>query len=86
MQKKAAGKQIELFKASSSHNNCLMSKKNILHKIKPESVIFAYKNYGIIIKDDRRCCTRHLENNGDIKHEDIMKIRKKSQLYEKDAI
>jgi hypothetical protein len=26
------------------------------HRINPESVIFAYKNSGIIMKDDTRCC------------------------------
>ena len=33
------------------------------HRINPESVIFAYKNSGIMI-DDTRCCSRHLEKHG----------------------
>jgi hypothetical protein len=55
-------RQVELYKACSTHKHCLMCKsKNGLHKIKPESIIFAYKYYGTFIKQDSYCCNRHFE-------------------------
>ena len=68
-------RQVELYKACSTHKHCLMCKsKNGLHKIKPESIIFAYKYYGTIIEQDSYCCNRNFERNGEIKPEDLIKI------------
>ena len=80
-------RQVELYKACSTHKHCLMCKsKNGLHKIKPESIIFAYKYYGTIIKQDSYCCNRHFLRNGEIKHEDFIKISRQKHFFDKDAI
>jgi hypothetical protein len=55
--------------------------KNGLHKIKPESILFAYRYYGTIIKTDSFCCNRHIESNGEIKHEDFIKISRKKIYF-----
>ena len=71
----------------SSHRYCFICKdKKRLHKIKKESIICAYKNYGIVIKEDSRCCNMHLDSKGLIKLEEFFKIPKRSKTYDKDAI
>ena len=63
----AKGREIELYKACSTHKHCLMCKSKMgLHKIKSESILFAYRHYGTIIKEDSYCCNRHFESNGEI--------------------
>jgi hypothetical protein len=80
---KKISKQIELNAASYSKGYCLMCKKKRgLHAIKPESILFAYQNYGLFISKDSRCCVSHLDTNGDIKYE-YEKIKKAVKLYGK---
>ena len=70
-----------------THKYCLFCRKSEgLHQIKPESIIFAYQNYGLIIKQQARCCSKHLENNGMIKASEYHKIPRKNQLFDEDAI
>jgi hypothetical protein len=77
-------KKIELHAAPHQKGQCLMcDKKRGLHVIKPESILFAYQNYGLLIRKDSRCCDSHLETNGNIKYEDYLKIKKSDQLYER---
>jgi len=59
------GKIIQLPTAYSSHKHCLMcnSTRN-LRTVKPESIINAYLNHGIIIHFQSRCCDKHLDNRG----------------------
>ena len=79
--------KVKLFKAPSTHKHCLMcKKKNGLHMIKIESVIFAYKYYGTIINKDSRCCSSHFESNGDIKEKDFKKIKKTIHSFDKNSI
>ena len=61
----------------SSHSKCLMCETTKgLHVIKPEAILFAYKNFGILMKKDSRR-SQHVESNGQIKYEEYLKIRKK---------
>jgi hypothetical protein len=60
--------------------------RNGFHKIKPESILFAHRYYGTIIKQDSFCCNRHIESNGEIKHEDLIKISRKKYIFDLDAI
>jgi hypothetical protein len=84
---KAGIKKIELYKAPFTKKHCFVCKKKSgLHLIKPESMISAYKNYGILIQKDSRCCTTHFDNNGDLKYEEYLKIRKLAQLFDKAPI
>lgn len=81
------GKQIQLLCAYSTHKHCLLcNKNNGLHQIKNESIIFAYKNFGILIKHHSRCCDAHLDTSGLIKIDEYSKIRTQSRLYDKDTI
>jgi len=81
---KKDGRKIELHAASFTKGHCLMCKKKSgLITIKPESIIFAYQNYGLLIRKDSRCCISHLDINGDIKYEESEKITKANHLYEK---
>jgi hypothetical protein len=53
-------KKINLHAASHQKGQCLMcDKKPGLHVIKPESILFAYQNYGLLIRKDSRCCDSH---------------------------
>jgi hypothetical protein len=84
---KKISKKIELNAASYSKGYCLMCKKKRgLHAIKPESILFAYQNYGLFISKDSRCCASHLETNGDIKYDEYEKIKKAVQLYDKTPV
>jgi hypothetical protein len=83
----SSGKKIELYQAHSGHKHCLLCKKKAgLHRINPESLIFAYKNYGIIMKDDTRCCSRHLEKNGCIKESEFLKIPKRLEYFHQSLV
>ena len=78
---------IDLNTAFSSHKRCFICKKKTkLRLIKHESIITAYKNYGIIIKDHSRCCIKHLDDTGQIKLDEFFKIPTKSKTYDKNAI
>jgi hypothetical protein len=61
------------------------SKKG-LHKIKSELILFEYRHNGTITQEDSFCCNKHFENNGEIKHEEFIKIPKKNDLFDNDAI
>jgi hypothetical protein len=77
-------KKIELNAASFSKAHCLMcEKKRSLHMIKPESILFAYQNYGLLIRKGSRCCDVHLENNGEIKYEEYLNIKKQTNYLKK---
>jgi hypothetical protein len=79
--------KIKLYRASSTHKHCLMCKKKRgLHIMKIESILFAYKYYGTFIDTDSRCCTRHLESNGDIKENDFKKIKKTIHDFDQNSI
>ena len=55
---KERGKKIQLLASYNTSKHCLLcNAKRGLHKIKDESIIFAYKYYGILIGDNSRCCT-----------------------------
>jgi hypothetical protein len=49
-------------------------------------MISAYKNYGILIQKDSRCCITHFDCNGDLKYDEYLKIRKVAQLFDKAPI
>ena len=77
---------VELFMALSTHKHCILCKNQKgLHLIKAESILFAYQNYGLIIKKDSRCCNRHLEN-GLIKHDEFSQIPKKLHFFDKSIL
>ena len=57
-----------------------------LHQVKPESIMFAYQNFGEIIKHDTRCCKAHLDKTGLIKIEEFFKLKKKSKFFDKNII
>jgi hypothetical protein len=54
--------------AKSHHGRCIICRrKTSLHKVKQESIVFAFNNHKILIKHHARCCVRHLDRNGYIK-------------------
>lgn len=54
--------------AFSSHTCCFICRnaRVRLHKIQKESIIKAYLNYRILIKQDTRCCQNHLDQYGQL--------------------
>ena len=79
--------KIQLSIASFTHQKCFLCKsKKKLHEVKKESILFAYKYYGIVIKCHTRCCSRHLERNGLIKPEEFKNITTQTRLFDKDVI
>ena len=60
-------KTITLPTAYATHKHCLLCENTKgLRTVKPESIVFAYLNHGIMIKHHARCCDRHLDVKGDI--------------------
>ena len=77
--------KIELQAAFASHKYCFICKKNRkLHQINRESIILAYEKFGIVIKENSRCCSEHLDNNGQIKIDVFLAIPTK--CFDKDII
>jgi hypothetical protein len=72
---KTSGKNIFLPTAYSSRAHCILcdAKKN-LRNVKPESIIHAYFNHGIMIHNSSRCCDRHLDSRGIIELNEIKNI------------
>ena len=80
-------KGIQLDIAMASHSHCLLCKQKAgLHQVKAESILFAYQNFGVIIKYDSRICKAHLNNKGFVKAEEFFKLKKKSQYFDKNII
>ena len=80
-------KQLQLPTAYSSHKQCILCNNSKgLRTVKPESIMYAYLNHGIIIKHHSRCCDNHLDNNGLIKINEFYHIETKLQTYNKDTI
>ena len=80
-------KGIVLDIAMASHSHCLLCKqKTGLHKVKAESILCAYQNFGVIIKYDSRCCKAHLDEEGLIKMDEFFKLKNKSQYFDKNII
>jgi hypothetical protein len=70
--------------AKSHHGRCFICKRRTsLHKVKSESVLYALKHYKIYIKPHARCCVRHLDLNGLIKHEQFDFILTSQVSHEK---
>jgi hypothetical protein len=61
-------------------------KKGKLHKIKKESIIKAFKDFKLVIKNNALHCSRHIDNKGLIKPEEFNKIRHKMKFYNKEAL
>jgi hypothetical protein len=56
--------------AKSHHGRCFICKRSSsFHKVKSDSVLNALKHFKIFIKQHARCCVRHLDLNGLIKHD-----------------
>lgn len=54
--------------AGSHHGSCFICKrKTSLHKVRSESITYAYKKHNLLIKHHARCCVRHLDRKGLIK-------------------
>ena len=70
--------------APSSHSSCFICRRKSQHtrlrKVKKESVAYAYLNHKIIIKSHARSCFTHLNNIGEIKKEEFLKIRTKTKI------
>jgi hypothetical protein len=85
--KKIEGKQVQIPTAFSSHKQCFICKKSKqLHTVKPESIINAYLNHGIIIKHHARCCDDHLDNVGLLKPDEINDMPTNLKSYPNDLI
>ena len=62
--------------AFSTHKQCLICKKTKgLHVLKKESLMYAYTNYGIIIKKHARSCDDHLDSKGLIESKNLKKCQ-----------
>ena len=84
---KSSGKIIFLPTAYSSHAHCILcdSKKN-LRSVKPESIIHAYFNNGIIIHNSSRCCDEHLDSQGIIELNEIKNISTTLKPYQQNIV
>ena len=82
---KNSNKTVLLPTAYTSHKKCLVCYNDKgLHRVKPESIMNAYLNHGLIIKNGARCCDDHLDSNDIIKDEEYNHIITKDMTYDKD--
>ena len=76
---------IMLRTALASHKKCLFcNERKRLHVVKPETIMSAYLNHGIIIKIGSRCCDTHLDANRLVQTEAFNQIHTKDKMYSKD--
>ena len=64
--------------ANRSHKSCFICKNSKhLHVIKPSTILQTYIDHKILIKSSTRCCNHHLDENGNIKKEDLNLLKTK---------
>ena len=54
--------------------------------MKIESILFAYKNHGILIKEHARCCNQHIDSNGFIIVSEFIGMPTKCEWFDRDTI
>jgi hypothetical protein len=73
--------------AKSNHSRCFIcNRKGRLHQVKHDSVHHALIFHNIYIKNDARCCYRHLDKNGHILLDHFAKIPIKMKYFEQETI
>lgn len=74
--------------AFSSHKKCFICRCSVrsLHSIKKESIIKIYQTVKILIKNDSRCCSRHLDSFGLVKREHFSLIPSESKNCTKEQM
>jgi len=68
--------------ARSWHGRCFIcGRKSGLHRIQKQSLLDAYINYKIIVKEHARCCSRHLDEKRLIKLDHFRNIKTSLRYY-----
>lgn len=73
--------------AISTHSKCLVCRRRIvpLHRVKLDSILYAYSTHQIIIKHHARCCGRHLNDERLIINEHFHLIRTRLVTYDNET-
>lgn len=73
--------------AISTHSKCLVCRRrNVpLHRVKLDSILYAYSTHQIIIKHHARCCGRHLNDERLIINEHFHLIRTRLVTYDNET-
>ncbi len=74
--------------AYSSPNFCFICKRKKIkpYSVKSKSKMEAFVNYRIILKQNSRCCSVHLDDNGELKNDQYEKIPTSLKYYSQDTI